>query len=85
MANDQPQSQTTPASLYREFARAFLALHFDPDSSPFKCGVEILCRALEQAREEGYRYAEAYSNGSSSPVSQTRNNPLIALSRPTAG
>ena len=52
---------------YREFAQAFLAMHFDRDGAIFKGGVEVLCRALEQAREEGYeegrRQADAYSDG----------------------
>lgn len=37
----------------REFARSFLALHFDLEVDPGKAGVELLCRILQQAREEG--------------------------------
>ena len=64
--SDNKMTEKPASQRYREFARAFLALHFDAESGPFTGGVEILCRALEQAREEGYqegyRQAEAYPN-----------------------
>lgn len=46
-----------PANRDREFARAFLALHFDPEGNVFKSGVEVLCRALGQAREKTWKAA----------------------------
>ena len=49
------EQQVTASERDRAFACVFLALHFDLESSVAKGAIEILCRALESAREEGRR------------------------------